>query len=201
VIAAVLLIQAAAFGVLSAIIASNKNRSAAGWGALGFLFGLFGFIAAIAVGEAEDDTRSSRRRSSQQSSPQKSSSSEKKQTSRSKAKQSTAQDFDPDEHEKKCPMCAEYIKLEARVCKHCGQEFSDEEVERQIAEKREEVEGSKQKEDGREKTVNMDNLTRSERYYLSTHKFIEGSDECERCGVSKSYIMENRYKCRYSEED
>jgi len=133
-ITGILLVQAVAFAILSAIIASNKNRSAGGWGALGFLFGLFGFIAAIAVGEVEDDTRSSRRRSSQQ----KSSSSEKKQTPRNKEKESASQTFDPDEHEKKCPMCAEYIKLEARRCKHCGHEFSKQEVERQI-------EGVKQK--------------------------------------------------------
>jgi hypothetical protein len=37
-------------------------------------------------------------------------------------------------NEKKCPACAEHIKVEARVCKHCGYEFSDEEVERRIAE-------------------------------------------------------------------
>ena len=197
-ITVLLFLQAVTFGVLSAIIASNKNRSAGGWGALGFLFGLFGFIAAIAVGEAADDKQSSRRRSSRK----KRSSSKRKQNSSGKKQQSTTQGFDPDEHEKKCPDCAEYIKLEARVCKHCGHRFSDEEVERQIAEKRKEVEGSKEEEDGgEEKTVDMDNLTRSERYYLSTHEFIEGSDECERCGVSKSYVTENRYKCRYSEQD
>lgn len=31
--------------------------------------------------------------------------------------------------EKKCPRCAEIIKVEARACKHCGHEFSQRDVE------------------------------------------------------------------------
>jgi cation transport ATPase len=31
---------------------------------------------------------------------------------------------------KKCPMCAEFIKEDALVCKHCGHHFSEEEVDR-----------------------------------------------------------------------
>jgi hypothetical protein len=30
---------------------------------------------------------------------------------------------------KKCPKCAEIIKFEAKVCKHCGNEFSNDEIE------------------------------------------------------------------------
>lgn len=30
---------------------------------------------------------------------------------------------------KKCPKCAEIIKIEAKVCKHCGNEFSNDEIE------------------------------------------------------------------------
>jgi hypothetical protein len=61
VVLGVVFLQAVVFAVLSGIVASNKNRDAFGWGVLGFLFGLFGFIAAVAVGDVEEDTRSPRR--------------------------------------------------------------------------------------------------------------------------------------------
>ena len=177
-IVGIILIQAVTFAILSGIVASNRNRDPAGWGVIGLLFGLFGFIAAVAVGEGEE-TQSS---SDQNSQP------------------SGAREFDPDNHEKKCPMCAEYIKLEARRCKHCGHEFSEEEVERQIEEKRKEIEGERQDEDDEtEKTINMDNLTKPQRYSLDTHRFIDDGSECERCGLSKAYIVEHLYKCPYSD--
>lgn len=118
-IAAILLVQAVAFAVLAGIVASNKNRNLVGWGVLGFLFGPFAFIAALVVEEAEQ--------------------AEMPPSSQRQNQSSGAGEFNPEEHEKKCPVCAEYIKLEARGCKHCGHEFSEEEVREQISKVREEL--------------------------------------------------------------
>lgn len=48
------------------------------------------------------------------------------------------QKFHPEEASKKCPRCAETIKMEAVVCKFCGHEFTPEETAQQIAEARRE---------------------------------------------------------------
>ncbi|WP_263834425.1 zinc ribbon domain-containing protein [Salinibacter sp.] len=121
VIIGILLVQAVAFAVLSGIVANNKNRDSGMWGILGFLFGVFALVAALVVEEAEENKSSGRKRS----------------------RTSGSREFNPDEHEKKCPDCAEYIKLEARVCRYCGHEFSEEEAERQVAQAREDLQEEK----------------------------------------------------------
>jgi predicted amidophosphoribosyltransferase len=86
------------------------------------------------------------------------------------------------EHEKKCPDCAEYIKLEAQVCKHCGHEFSEDEVERQIEKKKTEVE--KKREERR--TARREPKKRAkERRICPTCETPSPLDqtECPRCGT------------------
>jgi hypothetical protein len=162
VVTGVLLFQAIACAVLSGIVASNKNRNPAGWGVLGFLFGLFGLIAVLVMEEVE---------------PQ-----EKKEASGRRSSQSSgAQEFNPDEHEKKCPDCAEYIKIEARVCKHCGREFSDEEVKRHIEEQKDKAEKERKAREYDTEEV------------LSTHSF--SGIVCEDCGKKRSYIKSEKYLC------
>jgi hypothetical protein len=78
---------------------------------------------------------------------------------------SDTQQFNPDEHEKKCPDCAEYIKLEARVCKHCGHEFSKEEVEEKIEERKKEIDRQRKKDDGTQQT---DRSNANEETYANT---------------------------------
>lgn len=86
------------------------------------------------------------------------------------------------------------------MCKHCGHRFSDEEVERQLEERKREIEEGQESEKNRE-NVDTKNLTRGERHAMNTHKFIKGRSKCKRCGLSKYYIVEHKYKCPYSERD
>jgi len=76
-----------ASGGLAAFVADQKGYSSGSWFACGFLFGIFGLIAAAGLpakgGLKDRDSVLS----------------------------------------KECPLCAETLKLQARVCKYCGHEF------------------------------------------------------------------------------
>lgn len=48
------------------------------------------------------------------------------------AGQLTGADLDLSQHTKKCPACAEQIKLEALVCRFCGQKFDEKDVQSKV---------------------------------------------------------------------
>ncbi len=45
----------------------------------------------------------------------------------------SATQFDPARLSKKCPNCSEQIKLEARICRYCGRQFTENEVSALVA--------------------------------------------------------------------
>ncbi len=78
--------------IAAGIIASNKNRSAAGWALATFLLSPLLIIIILVLSKKEGSPRSLATQGS-----------------------------------KMCPFCAEEIKAEAVVCKHCGKDLPEHE--------------------------------------------------------------------------
>ena len=102
------IIGAVGFGVLSAIVATKKNRDNVGWFFLGFLFGPFGFVASLVVEELEPDQNQVRASTSS------------KHASDPRAFPAMLSTSSIEDEEVHCPECMELVKAVARRCKHCG---------------------------------------------------------------------------------
>jgi len=103
------------FGIFSAVIASNKGRSGIGWFFVGVFFGPFGLLVAVLPAQEKVDALPA----------------QQKQTEKAKEVAVTEQksEFSTERFVKRCPSCAERIKLEALVCRFCGHTFEPEDIQ------------------------------------------------------------------------
>ena len=125
-----------AFGILCAFVAKRKELDVMIWFVIGLLFGPFGFIASLIVqpkrtfvsSKSNDVENERTKKLIEMLKSPKSTKPEKQEETTPKVDKI----FDPELHSKKCPDCAERIKLEARLCRFCGKRFSGDEVKKHI---------------------------------------------------------------------
>ncbi|MFO8086826.1 MAG: hypothetical protein R6T91_03325, partial [Bacteroidales bacterium] len=95
------------FGIICAIIASNKGRSGFGWFIIGLLLGPLGVILALVVSKNKD-----------------------KITREDKIPRNVIDRRDKKtlHLERECPDCISTISAKASVCKFCGKKFSQSDI-------------------------------------------------------------------------
>ena len=121
------------FGIGAAIAASNKGRSGFGWFWLGVLLGPFGLLFVLLIpkvdtsmpGTFEGKYPTSTAVSNPLNLPPGASTTVMGLT----AINTPESEISLDQETKKCPQCAEIIKLEAKKCRYCGEILDPKEVE------------------------------------------------------------------------
>jgi ribosomal protein L40E len=103
-----LLLIWAVFGIVCALVASNKDRSVFGWFIMGVMFGPFGLLFILLSPNLKNVSKVEKK--------------EEDMTVETNAGTIRTDGL------KECIDCAEEIKVKAKKCRHCGYQYSEEEM-------------------------------------------------------------------------